>query len=553
MAEEKWRLAAEAFRQRMESEPLPQSVGHLLDEAAALYAARPLWVSIDGQGEELTYGGFHGHVLRCARGLRRRGVKAGSHVAVMLPNVPAILIAWMALARLGAVMVSVNPRITPRELAFALDRSDSRMVILDANCLDTLASTEGAERDLLEDNVIVHGETAAHGLVTWEELLGDDEALEVSPDCGDRDALLNIQFTSGTTGFPKGCMLTHRYWLTIGKVLAQRGPEVHRLLVDLPLFYLGAQWRFFMALYAGGTVYVAERYSLHAWADRVRRHGIHFATANDALAKLPESEFAEIDSLKRVSIAALAGPLHADLERRVGAPAREGYGMTEIGATLYTPFENSTMIGSGSCGIPAPFRECRIVDAEGREVAVDAAGELLVRGPGIFQGYYNDAEATETALRDGWFHTGDLFRKDAEGFHYWVGRTKDMIRRSGENIAAAEVESVLRTMSGIREAAVVPVPDSFRGEEIKAYVVLADDLTPAEADPVRIAEHCRERLPPFKVPRLVAYVASLPMTASGKVAKSELKGGDLEGEHTYDLATACWLPERGPRALESNE
>jgi crotonobetaine/carnitine-CoA ligase len=216
--------------------------------------------------------------------------------------------------------------------------------------------------------------------------------------------------------------------------------------------------------------------------------------------------------------------------------------MTEIGSGLFMPIEATDMVGSGSCGKPSPFREARIVGDDGKPVRPGEIGELQLEGPGMLQGYYKNREATRAAFQDGWFRTGDLFRQDEQGYFYIVGRTKDMIRRAGENIAAREVEAVLRGIPEIIEAAAVPVPDPTRGEEVKAYIVLDPSLAQKDLPPERVIAHCEANLARFKVPRFIAYSASLPKTPSGKIAKKMLleNAGDLR-KGSFDRIEGKWL------------
>ncbi len=531
---------AAQFRAEIESEGLHPNLGALVAEAAARYPERPLWVSIDGQGPDITYGAFEAQANQCANAFGALGVGKGTHVGVMLPNVAPFLVTWVALARLGAVMVPINIGYTPSELCYTLENGDVEVLVIDDERMAALTGIEGRAALIADDRVIVLGSPPAPFVHDWFALTdGASAVFEASADVGPDD-LATIQYTSGTTGLPKGCMLTHRYWLIIGKVLARRGPTVERLLLDLPLHYLGAQWRFWMALYAGGAICVALRYTLNGLIERIRTHDIDFTSMFDQVAKLPEGAADGDNKLKRISIAGLSPDLHATLETRFGAPAREGYGMTEVGATLYMPFEETAMAGSGSCGIPSPFRHCKIVDAEGAAVASGGTGELWVRGAGILKGYYNQPEATAAAFSGEWFRTGDLFRQDTDGYYYAVGRIKDMVRRSGENISAQEVEAALLAMPEVRQAAVVAVPESFRGEEVKAFVVLEPGLAPADVPPDPIFAHCAQRLARFKVPRYLHYVDSLPKTASNKVAKHRLTAGDDPPGVSYDRVEGTW-------------
>ena len=215
--------------------------------------------------------------------------------------------------------------------------------------------------------------------------------------------------------------------------------------------------------------------------------------------------------------------------------------MTEIGATLNMPVDNPLMVGSGSCGVPVPFRECRIVDSDGRSVRHGEVGELWVTGPGILEGYYKNADATAAAFRGKWFRTGDLFRQDENDYYYFVGRIKEVIRRSNENISAVEVETVLNGMPEVQQAAVVPVPDSFRGEEVKAYLVLRPGFVRDDVPPSRVFAYCAEHLAAFKVPRYVEYLDDIPLTSSNKTAKHFLvKAKDDLRRGSYDRVDGIW-------------
>jgi crotonobetaine/carnitine-CoA ligase len=239
---------------------------------------------------------------------------------------------------------------------------------------------------------------------------------------------------------------------------------------------------------------------------------------------------------------ALPRHLHAPLEERLnGAPVREMYGTTETGAAIAMPVAVDWMGGSGSCGLPAPFRRLKITNETGAELPPGGTGELWIGGPGIMLGYYRREAATAEVLRDGWFRTGDLFVRDSDGFYTVLGRIKDVIRRNGENISAAELEGVLCAMPEVIEAAALPVPDAMRGEEVKLCVALLPGLGAADLPPERILDFCRQRLAPFKLPRYIAYLPSLPKTPSGKIAKQALRppGADLR-LGAFDAAEGVW-------------
>ncbi len=524
--------AARAAIERAES---PPDIFTLFDRAAARYADRTLWAPADPPGEILTYRAFAERVHRTAAALARLGVGPGTHVALMLPNVSAFAAIWMALSRLGAVLVAVNTRFTARELAFVLEASEAELLIIDHRFLPVLAEIPAASLRLDPTRIVVHGAAAPGYGAEWNARVAHAAPTRRAHAPLDPDILASLQFTSGSTGFPKGCMLSHRYWVTIARVRAGHGVPVQRILLDMPFHYMGGQWRFLMALLLGATVFAADQPSRARFLDRLLGADIEFCTVNDAFAKLPEDpRYAKL-RLKWVLSVGLAPGLQAGLERRLGAPVRELYGTTETGAALAMPIAASHKLGSGATGLPVAFRECLIVDEAHRPVPSGTAGELWIAGPGIFAGYYKRPDADADVRSGKWFRTGDLFRQDPEGYFHLLGRIKDVIRRSGENISAIELEQVLQGMSEIMEVAAVPVPDPVRGEEVKIYVALKPDIAPESVPPSRIQEYCKERLARFKLPRYVEYLDRLPRTASDKVekpallkAKPDLRAGSFD-------------------------
>lgn len=532
----------EERRRQIESEPLPENLGALLDEAAAAVPDEPALVFFDSD-ETIAYAALREKVNRLANGLRSIGVRKGTHLGVMLPNVAEFPITWLAIARIGAVMIPVNARYTGRELHYVLDDGEADFLVIDEAFLPAYDEVAARLPRLGPGRVVARG-TPRAGERSWSSLLDGQDA-EFSGDAPALDDLLNIQYTSGTTGFPKGCMLTQRYWLTIGKVNARRDGRVYkRILAATPFFYMDPQWLMLMAFYQRATLYVAVRQSASRFMEWLRRYRINFTLFPELVYKQPATPRDADNEIIRVNMYGVRKEFHADIERRFDFVAREAFGMTEIGSGLFMPIEATDMVGSGSCGIPAPFRECRIADMDGNTLPQGEVGELLVRGPGILLGYYRKPEATAAAFHGDWFRTGDLFRQDERGYYYIVGRVKDMIRRAGENIAAREVEAVLCQLPEIAEAAAVPVPDDTRGEEVKAYIVLRPGLTPRDVPPERVIEHCSAGLASFKVPRYLEYRASLPKTPSEKIAKHVLKSESPDLRRgSWDRLESRWITE----------
>ncbi|MCC5970485.1 MAG: AMP-binding protein [Pararhodobacter sp.] len=500
----------EERRATIEAAAFPETIPHLLDTAADECPDATLWEFFD-EGLTATYGGVKRDSLKMGALLAAAGVRHGDRVAVMLPNVPEMPLIWLGLARIGAIMVPVNTRYSTRELAYVVENSGAKLLLVHDELAAVLQEHDPGIQALIVNSV------------DWQDRWNGAEAVACPSPYLHRDTLMNIQYTSGTTGLPKGCMLTHRYWLTTGMVNAWRdGQRFRRILATTPFTYMDPQWLLLMAIYQRGTLVVGRRQSASKFARWLCEHRIEFCLFPEAASKQPPAPHDRKNRVVRANIYGVRASVHAEIEARYGFIAREAFGMTEIGSGLYVPMEAAEMVGSGSCGIATAFRETRVIDERGADVPDGETGELLIRGEGIFQGYYNNPEATADALRDGWFHTGDLFRRDAQGFHYIVGRKKDMIRRAGENIACREVEGVLRDMDEIEEVALIPVPDDLRGEEVKAYLTLRNGHQPDAALVHRISDYAAQRLAAFKIPRYFEFIENMPRTTSFKVAKAEL-------------------------------
>ena len=436
-----------ARHRAIEAAPLPINIDALLTEAA-IAAPDTIACQFIATGETITYAHLRTEVSRIAAGMYALGIRHGIKVAVMLPNAPAFPLTWLALARIGAVMVPVNNRYTGRELTYAVTDSEATFVILDAAYLPVL---EAAALRLPARHVIVVGEPCA-GFIDWDTLRTAPP--DPPPTAPAIDDLMNIQYTSGTTGLPKGCMLPQRYWLTCAKAYATcDGLRYRRILSANPFFYMTPQWLLLMAFYQRATLFVAPHLSLSRYADWMRTYRIEFCWfPQDAHSAVAPTQMDRDNAIIRANLSLHSKALHAAIEQRFGFPLRTAFGMTEIGMGLYTPLAAAEMTGSGSCGMPGPFREVRIADPNGNTVPTGQDGELLFRGPGLLQGYWRKPDATQAAFHGDWFRSGDLARQDARGFVTIVGRIKEMIRRAGENISATEVESSPAHVAGCRRS-----------------------------------------------------------------------------------------------------
>ncbi|OZI26097.1 acyl-CoA synthetase [Bordetella genomosp. 9] len=551
-------------RQREESLALPESLGEFVRQRAALMgdAVAAVWFE---QQQSMSYGQLDEQADRLASSLLARGVRKGCHVAVMLGNTPAFPVTWIALGRIGAVMVPVNTSYTTDELDFVLRDSDAQYVVVESGLLAKLQALQALPPLLAPERIVVYAQGGAGdgradtrgddsgadrdraAQLDWHALVRDGQPGFTPPAPVARTDILNLQYTSGTTGFPKGCLLTHDYWMIHAHNSARhrRTGEggIHNVLVWAPFFYMDPMWQFLMTLALGGTAYIADRMSLSRFMSWLKDYRIHYCIFPEpVLSHYPESPAdGEID-LKYISIYGWTETARRDVQRRFNLTAREGYGMTEIGTGALMPEWAYEMSLVRSCGLPAAFRRFEIRDEIGAPTPDGEIGELWVRGRGIFLGYYKRPQANAESFDGEWFRTGDLFRRDEAGYYYLVGRIKEMIKRAGENIAANEVEAVLRGMDDIEEAAVVPVPDPLRREEVKAYIKLRAGLTSSEVPPEAIFEHCARHLAPFKVPRYLHYMEEdFPRTPSRKIAKKRLIAEMTDPfAGSYDRQQSVW-------------
>jgi len=507
--------------------PFPENFRELLASANKNYGDKTAinffeQVSEKGVGVQLTFSELHDSVYNLAHGLTLIGVKKGSHVAVMMSNRIEFPITWLALAVLGAVMVPVNTTYTGKELDYLINDSDSEFIITENQFLAVFDDMKAKPTTISANQIIVvnyQGSVFHH----WHHVSGSGQA-DFMPDWPlYNDDLLNIQYTSGTTGFPKGCMQTQKYWILLGCVVDSMLPySIDNILTDHSFYYMDPQWQLVMALHCGARLNVAGRLSASKFIDRIKRYDIDMAWIPRPLLSQKASPDDVNLPLKKLFIGGASAENIEQLQQRFGIKVSNAYGMTEIGPGLIVPEEITDVDVLDTCGLMTPFRQCKVMLENGEEAARNEPGELWIRGDGIFKGYYNKPEANSESFVDNWFRTGDKFIQTEKGYFKIIGRFKDMIRRSSENISAMEVEHALSMHPLIEQAAVVAVPDDYRGEEVKAYILFREvskTLTPEQ-----IIEHCQERLAAFKVPRYIEFVDDFPYTPTKKVAKHVLVG-----------------------------
>ncbi|MCP5151911.1 MAG: AMP-binding protein [Chromatiales bacterium] len=505
----------------IERTALPANVWHLL-RRNALERPEVAWLDFFEDADVLTYGDAADAIARTAAALAGLGIGRGSHVAVMVHTSRHYPLTWLALAALGAVTVPVNYGYTPRELAYMLDDSQAEAIVIAADLVPVLEAIEGPPR-LGRDRVVVVGADLAGYPHRLERLTAEARADERLLGTFELDQPMNIQYTSGTTGMPKGAVQTHRYWLTFGRVgAAQFQDRLRRMLIAQPFYYVDAQWLALVAAWQGATAFVARRMQASRFLEWMRTHRIEYCNFPEVVSRQPPRADDHMDHLVVMSCYSHRPENYRVYESRYGGLARQGFSMTEVGCGLYVPMEADHMTGTGTVGIPVAFREAMVADAEGRPVPDGEIGELCIRGAGIFAEYWRKPEATRAAFHGDWFRTGDVARRDADGWFWYLGRRKDMVRRAGENVSAVEVEQVLRGVPEVLEAAVLPVPDETRGEEVKAYLRLVPGASGDDALLARVVAHCEANLARFKIPRYLTWVEDFPRTPSLKIRKSDL-------------------------------
>lgn len=517
------------------------TIGQLVSMRARTHSSK-IAIDVFERGERATYSEMDRWSNKYANALRAFGVRKGDRIGVMLPNCIKFPLLWFAIAKLGAVMVPINMRYTPREIEYVLRDTQARFAVIDTSAWSVFSAMEPWPQDLSKERLILIGQPSYGTATTLEELSkGVDDSRVKEDICP--DDLLNIQYTSGTTGFPKGCMLTHDYWgvFSYQHVCWDEQPY-QRYLSAQPFFYVDPPLHLLKSYRQGGTLYLASQLSSKRFIGWLKEYRIEWCQVPELIARQAEAAADdEARCLKHTLNWGWSPDTVRQFRKRFRVRTEEAYGMTEVGFGTRMTNQLDEMAESGSAGIRAPFRALRLVSEDGSPTPIGEVGELWVKGRGIFRGYWNKPEANAALFEGEWFKTGDLMRRDDLGFHWLVGRTKDMIRRSSENISAREVEAVIRELPEIADVAAVPVRDGTRGEEIKIHVELREGITPDNLAVERILEHARAQLAAFKVPRYIAFTPTLPRAnTSNKVLKRELMAVSDPLAGTYDTKDKHW-------------
>ena len=519
------------------------------------------WPAVTFYGKTLTYREVDAAVDRFAAGLRSIGVRPGDHVSLLLPNTPHFVIAFFAVLRVGAVVVQTNPLYTPRELtALWADAGVETVVALDifwpnvvkakpATALERVVLCDAAEflktplrqlypikrrKDLRKAGhwpLTIPREPWIHRFASLARTPADSTDVPANP-----DDVAVLQYTGGTTGTPKGAMLTHRNlvanalqtatWFALGTEGSQR------VLGAVPMFHVyGLTAVMLLSIVKGYEMVLhpnpREIGAILKLIDKTKP-SLFPGVPTMYIAILRDPNLAKYDLRSVRACVSGAAPLpnevRKEFEAATGGRLVEGYGLTEASPVTHCNPLNGTV--KECIGVPFPNTDAKLVDPEdpSRMMPAGEAGELAVRGPQVMKGYWNQPDETAMVLRDGWLLTGDIATMDEDGYFHIVDRKKDLILCSGYNVYPREVEEVLFMHPAVAEAAAIGIPDPYRGESVKAFVVLKGGMAASDSD---IIAFCKERLAAYKVPKAVEFTKDLPKSLVGKVLRRELREREL--------------------------
>ncbi|GKZ13664.1 AMP-binding protein [Haladaptatus sp. T7] len=507
------------------------NVARLYDETAECHAEK---LALETDGKRYTHAELRDRSARFAGGLQALGLRPGDRIALFLPNCPEFVIAALGALKAGTPFVPMNPQYRTREVAYRLDDSDATAVVVDESLRETAADAiRGVETDPV---VIGRGDWDGEdgdGIADADRMFADVDGEPVLAERTDGDVAMQ-PYTSGTTGTPKGVLLTHRNLRAqsfMGFERTALDADEERFLSVLPLSHIaGFVNRTWQPLVRGASVFLRDSESWDPEAamatiesKRITKFGAVAAMYVDIVEHDSFGEY-DLSSLAESMEggATMPTPVQETFENGVGVELFEAYGLTETGGGTHAGINATFGPRPGTIGQPFRATDCAVVDEDGETVSPGEAGELLVRGPHVMKGYHERPEATDAAFTDdGYFKTGDIVRRDEDNYYEVLGRKSDVIVTAGYNVYPGEVEEVLYDHPDVAEAAVVGKHDDRRGETVAAYVVPATGVSP-NAD--RLREYCLETMAAYKHPREIEFVRTLPRTTSGKVQRFELGG-----------------------------
>jgi len=500
----------------------------ILSRSAKFYGDRV--ASVCGP-ERIRYGQFMDRVNRLANGLASLGVRFGDRIAGLLPNCHRFAELYLAGAQIGAVLVPLNVRLSPRELITLLEHSEAVGLVSGNSFRATLQAMEPHFPKL---KFLIGSHLQEEGFGDYEKLILDSSSSRIDHDFGDGKVAIQM-YTSGTTGDPKGVLLTHRNIManTLTGIYERRFTCQDVFLNASPMYHIADLEYFFQILSVGGTNVFIERFDPLLFLEAIQRERVTCTwivpTMIHDLLACPDLARFDVTSLRTIFYggACLSPEVFWRARKTFPCEFSLGFGLTEAGPLLSLlrpadhrgePAEVEKRLRS--CGREVFNVEVRIVDEKGKELPPGQVGEIVARGANVMKGYWKMEKETQWTLRGGWLHTGDMAWMDEEGYLFLVDRKKDVIKSGGENIYSREVEKTIASHPAVKEVAVIGVPDERWGEAVKAVIVLREGIPCTEKE---ILEHSRHKLAGFKQPKSVSFVPALPKNITGKVLKTELR------------------------------
>ncbi len=511
------------------------NIPQLLDESCA---RNPNKTFLFFEDQAIAYRTFLENVNRTARWFFKLGIEKGDRVCINLPNCPEFLYVWLGLSHIGGIMVPINVAFKEQEVAYILRHSECVALVGNG---ETLEVTNHVVRDLpfLKFVISIDTKTDLPGILCLSSSREEDPGKFQPVDLSDDD-ISSIMYTSGTTGPPKGVMVTHRSYVCCGQGYTHWAAitDRDRLFTCLPLYHANAQYYSAMgSLAAGASLILVSGFSASGFWDQIRRYDATIFNFIGAMVViLMKQSESPLDNRNKVRVAygtpALDKALQDRFEERFGLTVLAGYALTECPFGTIQPLQGIRK--PRSIGIPRTHPEfenqIRVVNDSGEQLPPGEVGELIIKNPTVTPGYFRNLEETSKVIRNGWLHTGDNAYRDEEGYFYFIDRKKDVIRRRGENFSSLEIEEVLNAYPKVLESAVIGVPSELSDEEIKAYIV------PKPGERIESAEifaWCDKKLARFKIPRYLEFRASLPKTPTHRVEKYKLR------TEKQDLTAGC--------------
>ncbi len=493
------------------------------------------------EGKRFTFSQLNERVNRLGNALLKMGTGKGERVATLQVNCNECVEVYFAVAKIGAIQVPLNFRARGNELTYMLNSSEASALFVGERYIELVNSIKA---ELKSVKHFISVDKPQEGMLNYDDVLASSSADEIFTEIGDDDTTI-LMYTAGTTGFPKGVMLSHNSFAiyVLENVTPADPVAVEKNIVTVPLYHVAGVQAMMAAVYGGRTMVMERQFEPVEWMELVQGEQVDRAMMVPTMLKqiVDHANFAKYDLSSLRVITYGAAPMPIEVIKKAmdvfpGVSFINAFGQTETASTITTLGPADHVITGteeekekklkrlSSIGRPMSDVEMKILDEEGKELPQGEVGEIVARGPRVMAGYWKDEEKTEKTIdKDGWVHTSDMGYVDEDGYFFLAGRATDMIIRGGENISPEEVEAVIQSYPKIDEVAVIGIPDEEWGEVPKAFCVVKEDCTPEE-----IMEYCRANLASYKRPRVVEFIDELPRNPMGKVLKRILRERDQE-------------------------